>query len=609
MQKVSRKIKITINNKEISVVEGETILNICRDNDFPIATLCNHSDFKKSEAVCRLCMVKTSLTGGESERMAPSCAIKAVSGMKVVTEDAELAKIRKTILELLFMEHAGLCHNCHRNLQCELQTLAIKHTIDQFRFVPKVAEMESEEALERLRDRLTRRIIDLENSSIARDSAKCVECRRCIKTCSEVQNVKALNVQKRGIQMGVGTEFYTPLECTYCGQCALHCPTAAIIEKTEMAEVVKTLKDKNKVIIAQIAPSVEVTLGEEFGMLPGSVVSGKMVAALKKCGFNFVFNNAVGSDIAIMEETVNLLNRIQKEDRSNPLPVISGSCPAAVLFLEQNYPDLLPHLSSTRSPQMVMGSLLKTYYAEKFKTNVKNIVIVSIVSCTANKYEAKRPEYSHNGVRDVDFVITVRELGHIIKNLNIPFADLASENFDPAMGENTGSGMLTGVAGGFTEAVIRTASNCLTRKSLPKLDIRELRRDNNLTEVSVKLGDKKISVAVVSGLANATKLIDMVRKKESPYHFIEIMACTGGCIGGGGQSYPINKEIRKARANSIYAVDKNSAIRESFRNSLAEKIYNEFFYRTGSRKAEKLLHTKYYPFEYKLRKQHMQNKF
>lgn len=603
------KIKITINNKEFSVPEGEFLLNFCKKEDLPVPALCNHPDFSKSEAVCRLCLVKVKLPKEKSVRMLPSCFVKAVEGMSVVTEDAELVRIRKTILELLFLEHAGLCHNCYRNLNCELQTLAIKHTIDQFRFVPRVAEIESEDALERLRDRLTRRVVDVKNTSIARDNAKCVECRRCIKTCSEIQDVKALGLQKRGIQMGVGTEYNTPLECTYCGQCALHCPTAAIVEKTEMSSVVKALKEPHKIIIAQVAPSVAVTLGEEFGMLPGSIVAGKMVTALKKCGFKSVFDSSVGSDMAIMEETTELIDRITKENRNRPLPLITGSCPASVLFIEQNYPELLSYLASTRSTQMIMGTLLKTYYAEKYKTDPKNIVVVSIVSCTANKYEASRPEFVSKEMREVDYVITVRELAHIIKNLKIPFSDLVGSEFDSEMGEVTGSGVLTGVAGGFAEAVIRSASHYLTKKGLSNLEFKELRKPTqNLNECSVKVGDKKIRIGVVSGLAEIRKVIKMVVKKESPYDFIELRACPGGCIAGGGQSYPINNEIRKNRANSIYSLDKEAAIRESNKNPLVEKMYREFFYQAGGRKAEKLLHTKHYPFEYKLRKAHMLNK-
>lgn len=308
------------------------MLNILKENDISIATLCEHSDFKQSDALCRLCMVKAVLPKEKCERFIPACVLKASEGLKVVTEDAEIGRMRKTILELLFLEHAGLCANCFRNMDCELQELAARYNIDEFRFVPKVAEMESEEALERIRDRLSRKIIDTNNLSIARESSKCVECRRCIKACDEIQSVKALNTQKRGIEMGVGTEHYTPLECTYCGQCALHCPTAAIIEKSDMVAVVKALKNPKKTVIAQVAPSVRFTLGEEFGMIPGTVVNGKMVSALRKCGFDKVFDVITGADFTIMEEAHEFVERLKNENTKNKIPMFTSCCPGWVLF-------------------------------------------------------------------------------------------------------------------------------------------------------------------------------------------------------------------------------------------------------------------------------------
>jgi len=601
------KIKITINNKDYSVTKGESVLQICHENDLPVAALCHHPDFVKSEAVCRLCLVKVTNPQEKKEQLLPSCVVKAVAGMKVTTEDAEIMRIRKTILEMLFMEHAGLCHNCYRNLNCELQTLAIKYSADQFRFVPRVAEMESEEALERLYDRLSRKIFDIQNPSIARDNDKCIECRRCIKACTELQSVKALNVQRRGIETGVGTEHYTPLECTYCGQCALHCPTAAIIEKTEMVAVLKALKDPSKIVIAQTAPSVRVTLGEEFGMLPGSIVTGKMVAALRKCGFDTVFDTTTGADFTVLEEATEFIGRVQKDDRKNPLPQFTSCCPAWVLFVEQSYPELIPYLSSTRSPQMMMGSLIKNYYAKKAKINEKNIVVVSIMPCTAKKYEASRAEFSRGDVRDVDHVLTVRELARIIKNLNIPFADLPSEEFDPAFGITTGSGVIFGATGGVTEAAVRTANYYLTGKSLPKLELKEVRGIKGIREAEIKSGDKKIRIALVTGLANAREIAEITLKGKSPYDFVEVMACPGGCIGGGGQPWPINNEIRRSRMMSLYSSDKDAPIRESHKNPVVQEIYHEFLYKPGSRKAEKLLHTKHYPFEYKLRKEHIAN--
>jgi len=602
------KIKIFINEKEYSVPAGKSILAICQKNDIPVAALCRHPDFKKSEAVCRLCLVKVETSAAGREKILPACALRAEEGMKIVTEDAEIGRIRKTILELLFLEHAGLCHNCYRNLNCELQELAVKYSIDQFRFVPRVAEMESEEALERLRDRLSRKVFDIGNPSIARDNDKCVECRRCIKACSEIQEVKALGTQKRGIEMGVGTEHYTPLECTYCGQCALHCPTAAIIEKTEMVSVIKALKDPARILVAQIAPSVRVTLGEEFGMLPGTVVTGKIVAALRRCGFKYIFDVATGADFTVMEEASELIKRIKKESRESPLPQFTSCCPAWILFASQHFPHLLPHLSTTRSPQMMMGSLIKSYFAEKIKVDPKNIIVVSIMPCTAKKYEAARPEYASRGVRDVDHVLTVRELGHIIRNLNIPFAELPEEEFDPAFGVSSGSGVIFGTSGGVTEAALRSASYFLTGKSLPKLEVKEVRGTKGIREASVKIADKKITMALVTGLGNARRVAEAVMKGKSNYQFIEVMACPGGCVGGGGQPWPVNDAVRKSRARSLYLADKPAPVRESHKNPVVEQVYREFLYQPGSRKAEKFLHTRHHPFEFKLRKEHMGGK-
>jgi len=634
MPERTKKIKIIINGKEYAAKKGKLILDVCRKNDISVAALCHHSDFERNEisrraaqsdslnqrmwgepctgtvqgeAVCRLCLVKVKLPKEKIYRFAPSCVLKAVPGMKIITSDAEIDRIRKTILELLFLEHAGLCASCYRNMNCELQALAIKYSIDEFRFVPRVAEMESEEALERLRDNLSRKVIDVKNPSIARDSSKCVECRRCIRACSEIQSVKAIGIRERGIRMGTGTEYNTPLECTYCGQCALHCPTAAIIEKSEAAAVIKALKDPDKIVIAQIAPSVRVTLGEEFGMLTGSVVTGKTVAALRKCGFDLVFDVDVGADLTVLEEATELIERIRQDNRENPLPMFTSCCPAWVLFCEQFYPEILPHLSSTRSPQMMMGSLIKTYYARNSKLNPENIVVVSVMPCTAKKYEITRPEFSRDGIRDVDHVLTVRELAHMIKNLNIPFAGLPDEDFDPPLGISTGAGVIFGATGGVAEAAVRTAYHYVTGKSLPQLEVREARGLKGIRETNFKLGDGKLAMALVNGLGNARKIAEMTLRGKSPYTFIEVMGCPGGCVGGGGQPYPVNDEVRSARTKSIYATDRHLPIRESHKNPVVQKIYRDFLYKPGSRKAEKLLHTKHYPFEYKLRKEHGMN--
>ncbi|MFH1183147.1 MAG: [FeFe] hydrogenase, group A [Candidatus Moraniibacteriota bacterium] len=600
-----KKIKITINKKDYRVSPEEPLLQICEEHDIPVATLCNHPDFKESGAFCRLCLVKASFPEDKRERLIPACVLKASQGLDIVTEDAEIGRMRKTILELLFLEHAGLCANCFRNMECELQDLAMKYNIDEFRFVPKVAEIESKEALERIRDRLSRKIIDISNPSIARESSKCVECRRCIKTCTEIQSVKALDIQKRGFEMGVGTEHYTPLECTYCGQCALHCPTAAIIEKSDMVAVVKALKDPKKMVIAQVAPSVRFTLGEEFGMIPGTVVSGKMVAALRECGFDTVFDVITGADFTIVEEATELVERLKSDNPRDIMPMFTSCCPGWVLFCEQHYPEVVSHLSGTRSPHMMMGSLIKYYYAKKESLDLKNLVVVSIMPCTAKKYEAGRQEFNHDGIKDVDYVLTTREIAHIFKNYAIPFADLAEDGFDPSLGVTTGSGAIFSATGGVMESALRSAYYYLTGRSFPGLDFKDVRGTKGIKEAKISIGSRTLRVGVAHGLKNARMLVEMKLKRELPYDFVEIMACPGGCIGGGGQPYPINDDIRRSRIKSVYAVDKKMSVRESHKNPVVQAIYRDFLYEPGSRKAVKYLHTKHYPFEYKLRKEHM----
>ncbi len=599
-------VKIKINNSEYSVEAKRKILSFCREKDLPVASLCQHPDFLKSEAVCRLCLVKVRYSNEENFRLLPSCVLEAEKDMEIITQDSEIMRIRKTILELLFWEHAGQCAHCYRNMNCDLQKLALEYDIDGFRFLPKESEIDDQEERERLRDRLSRKIFDTANPSIARDNSKCVECRRCIQACDKIQSVKALNTQKRGCQMGVGTEYYTPLECTFCGQCAVHCPTAAIIEKNDSVAVLKAIKNPRKTVIAQVAPSVRATIGEEFGFLPGTLTTGKMVASLRKCGFDFVFDVITGADFTIVEESTELINRINENSPKHPLPLFTSCCPAWVLFCEQNYPEILPYLSSTRSPQQMMGSLVKTYYAQKIKVDPTNIVLVSIMPCTAKKYEITRPEFSlNNQEKNVDYVLTVREIAHLIKNLNIPFAEIKDEDFDPALGVSTGAGLIFSASGGVAEAALRTASFYLSGKNLPTLELKEIRGIKGVKEASLKLGGKNLKIAVVQTLRNARKIVEQVLKDDSPYHFIEVMACPGGCIGGGGQPIPVNDTVRKARIKSIYLADKNFPIRESHNNPVVKEVYRDFLYAPGSRKAEKLLHTKHYPYSFPLRKKHL----
>jgi len=602
------KIDIKINHRDYSVEEGAGILEFCRKREIDLAALCQHPDFIKSEAVCRLCLVKVKTGGSGEENLVPACTLSAEAGMEIITEDAEIAKIRKTIIELLFPEHAGLCASCYRNLNCELQSLAMKYSVDEFRFLPKTAEIDDIEEKERLWDRLRRRVVDTANPSIARDSSKCVECRRCIKACREIQDVRALEIQKRGVSLNVGTEYNTPLECTYCGQCVLHCPTAAIIEKSDIADVIKALKKSGKFLVAQTAPAVRFTLGEEFGYLPGTVTTGKMVTALRKCGFEYVFDVVTGADFTIVEEGTELIKRLKNDGEKKQLPQFTSCCPAWVLFCEQNYPQILPHLSSARSPQMMMGSLIKSYWAKKLKINPAEIILVSIMPCVAKKYEVLRPEFMSKGIKDVDLVLTVRELTHIIKSMGISYNDLPDGDFDPALGITTGSGVIFAASGGVAEAALRTANFYLSGRSLPDLNFRKVRGIRGVKETEIRMGGRSVRMAIVQGLKNARKIVTMALKNECPYDFVEVMACPGGCVGGGGQPVPINNSIRKARMKAVYLTDKALPVRESHNNPVVEEVYRSFLYGPGSRKAEKLLHTKYCPYDWRLRREYLRGR-
>jgi len=599
-----KKVKMKIDKRVVSAKEGGDVIEICRENKVEIPTLCTHPDFTERDAVCRLCMVKVKYKGEKCYCWKPSCILKAESGMKIITQDAEIARARQTLLELLFAEHAGLCSNCQRNMDCELQDLSLKYSIDEFRFAFNIGDSDEEE-LEWLNEKYRRRVIDKINPSIARDSSKCIKCRRCIKACRDIQSVEALSNCKRGIETGVGTEYSTPLECTYCGQCSLHCPTAAITENPELIEVIRAIKNPNKVVIAQTAPSIRASLGEEFGMAPGSIVTGKMVAGLRKCGFDKIFDVNTGADLTITEEAAEFVDKYKKGDS---LPIFTSCCPAWILFAEQNYPEILPYLSSARSPQSMLASIIKTYYARKIKTDPKNIVVVSIMPCTAKKYEIRRKELSKNGRRDIDHVLTTIETAELMKNLNIPFEDLPDEEFDPALGISTGAGAIFGATGGVAEAAARTAYYYITGKSIPKLDIKETRGLKGIKQAELRISGKRVRIGIGHGLKHARKLIEMVLKKECPFDMIEIMACPGGCIGGGGQPSPISDKVRKARIEAIYATDKGLPIRESHKNPVIKKLYKEFLYKPGSRKAEKLLHTHYKKYTWPLRKKHMESR-
>lgn len=606
-----KNVSVRINGKLHEVKEGERIIDLCRSSGLKIATLCDHEDIRRAvressdkeysgKSTCRLCMVKSRLKGQKEYSFMPSCSLTASDNLEVITEDAEIANLRKTNLELLFADHAGLCAHCLRNMDCELQNLAIEYDIDEFRFVPRFAEISNTEELEILYEKMSRRVIDRENPAIARDSEKCIKCRRCVKVCRDMQSIESYAMMGHALALTAGTEYNTPLECTYCGQCSSVCPVAAITEKNDAGAFIRAVNDPEKRLIVQTAPAIRVTLGEEFDMPPGTIVTGKMISAIKESGADHVFDTNLAADLTIMEEATELIERIKKKKK--PLPLFTSCCPAWVLFLEQHYPEFLPNLSTCRSPHMMMGSLVKNYYAKKEKIKPENIFLVSVMPCTSKKYEAERKEFNHGGIRDVDCVITTRELGRIIKGKKLRLAEMEDAEFDPVLGIGTSAGAIFGSSGGVTEAALRTAYFFLTGENADRLEFKEVRGTAALRVAEIKIGKLKLRTKVVHGLGNARRVMEDLKKGKCDFDFLEVMACPNGCIGGGGQPIPTNPRIRQARARAIYDQDKFMSLRMSHENPIVKHLYEEFLVSPGSRKAEHYLHTKYYPYKYRWRK-------
>lgn len=588
--------QLKINNKVYEFEKGETVLEVCRRNKIKIPTLCYHKDLLPAEGVCRLCLVKI------NKKLVTSCQTLAEKYMEVITEDEDIEKARRYNLELLWADHCGKCKDCLRNGNCELQSLAKEYKIDIDDFVPSLDKFEKEEQLKLLKDNLKNRVVDDKNPSIYRDNQYCVECRRCVKTCKQIQTIHSYEMNYRSIETKVGTPNEEPLDCIYCGQCTLYCPTAAITEKDNLEDLEKALADNTKLKIVQFAPSVRFALGEEFGLAPGTLVEGKIITALKKLGADLVFDTTFSADLTIVEEANELIRRIQQA-QNNPevkMPMLTSCCPGWVLYLEKYWPEYLRHLSSCKSPQQMLGALIKTYYAEKKKINKENIISISVMPCTAKKYEAQREEMGRDDLQDVDIVITTRELARFIKAKKINFKSLEDGKTDPSLGVHTGAGVIFGSTGGVMEAALRTAYEKLTCEELGELDFKMIRGKQGIKEAEIVIPkskclikELKIKVAVANEIANAKKIMEDLHKGECDYDFVEVMACPSGCLGGGGQPIPTNSEVRAQRMKAIYARDKNLPTRKSHENQAVQKLYKEFLEEPGSEKAEEILHTEY----------------
>lgn len=568
-------VKMTIDGQEISVPKSYTILQAARMVGMDIPHLCYHPELSR-EGSCRVCVV--AVEGAKS--LVASCVYPVAEGMVVHTNTPQVRETRKTIVELMLANHPEDCLFCIKNNNCELQKIAADLGIREVRFHGEKRKAEK----------------DTGNPSICRDPEKCILCSRCVRACSERQGLDIYSSTNRGFDSIVEPAFGLGLDavaCSYCGQCTSVCPTAALTEKDDTQAVWDAINDPDKHVVVQTAPSVRVALGEAFGMKSGGIVTGKMVAALRRMGFDKVFDTDFAADMTIMEEGHELLHRIKN---GGVLPMFTSCSPGWVNYVETMYPEILPHLSTAKSPQGMFGATVKTFYAERAGIDPAKIVSVSVMPCTAKKWEATRPQLADSGYRDVDIVITTRELARMIKELGLDFLALPEEDYDAPMGISTGGGQIFGATGGVMEAALRTAYEAYTGKTLENIDFKDVRGLAGIKESNIDLGDGVIlKVAVAHTLRNAQKVIEKVKAGEADYHFVEIMACPGGCIGGGGQPYPTDEEVRLDRIGAIYDADAKMKYRKSHENPAIIELYDTWMGKPLGERAHHLLHTHYSP--------------
>lgn len=581
---MEQNITLQIDNHNIEVPRGTTVLEAARQVGIEIPTLCYMNlegmCISNQPASCRLCVVEI-----EGRRnLAPACATKCDNGMKIKTSSIRVLNARKTVLELVLSDHPNDCLVCAKSGNCKLQSLATRLRIREIPFEGEQCRFEVETS-----------------PSIIRDMNKCIYCRRCETMCNDVQTVGALSAVNRGFESTIAPAFnlnLTESECTFCGQCVAVCPVGALVENDYTNKLIDDLANPNKTVIVQTAPAVRAALGEEFGIAPGTSVTGKMVAALRELGFNKVFDTDFAADLTIMEEGTELLGRLGAflgGDKNVPLPILTSCCPAWVNFFEFQFPDMLDIPSTARSPQQMFGSIAKNWWVQQMNIKREDLVVVSIMPCLAKKYECARDEFKENNDPDVNYSLSTRELASLIKRANIDFTKLPEEDFDNPLGESTGAGVIFGASGGVMEAALRTAYELHTGKKLEKVDFEDVRGLQGIKKATVDLNGFELKIGIAHGLGNARKLLNEIREGKSEYHAIEIMACPGGCIGGGGQPlHHGDSSLLKARSKALYDEDSNKPLRKSHENPYIIKLYEDYLGKPMSDKAHHLLHTHYF---------------